>query len=100
VCGDTPKAMPGEKRLQRAKAYLLNVGTTTPLEKTEYLLAAAEIDRQCGINDVVSVLEKPRWKNQSPRKCFEQFRNSPQAVRNWRILWHCLPRGKRAEQLA
>ena len=100
MCGDTPKAMPVEKRLQRAKAYLLNVGAMTPLEKTEYLLAAAEINRLCDIDNICSVLEKPCWKNQSPHKCFEQFRNSPQAVRNWRILWQCLPRGKRTEQLA
>lgn len=91
--------MAPEKRFQRARAYLKNAGIISPLEKTAYLATAGEINGCCDINNIKQTLQKRCWINQSPHMCLEAFKDNPQVVRNWRLLWHSLPRSTRAELL-
>ena len=94
------QALPPEKRLNRAMTYLKNMGSITALDKRDYLASAADINHSCNINNIQDVLAKPCWKNSTPHACLDAFKDNPQAVRNWRILWHSLPRSTRSEQLA
>jgi hypothetical protein len=79
--------------------YLKNMGTISPMEKKNYLTAALDINQSCSIKLIEDLLQKPCWKNCSPHACLEEFKANPTAVRNWRLLWHSLPRCTRSEHL-
>ena len=53
----------------------------------EYLRVTSTISLQTVAKDLQITCSK----HQRPCDCLDCFRSSPDAVRNWRILWHCLP---------
>ena len=91
--------LPSESRLQRARVYLKNLGVITPLDRKSYMLTSGEISSSCSLENIKKTLEQDCWKNQTGHQCLVNFRENLQSVRNWRLLWHSLPRTSRHEML-
>ena len=49
--------------------------------------------------DVETQLQSKCSRGKNAHRCFDPFRDSPNIVRNWRVLWHSLPAGLRRESL-
>ena len=61
-----------------------------------------EYDQTHQALDIRGIREKlmmPCWRNSTPHTCLDVFKDQPNVVRNWRVLWHSLPASKRRETL-
>ena len=61
----------------------------------EYLQVTSKIS----LHTVSKDLQISCAKNKQPCDCLDSFRSNPDVVRNWRVLWHCLPPYQRRELL-
>ncbi|CAK0805100.1 unnamed protein product [Prorocentrum cordatum] len=59
-----------------------------------------KIANKLDLNKVISDISKPCWKRDSEHTCLDAFRHHPEAVLQWRQMWHSLPKHDRAQRLA
>ena len=79
------------------------MGTTSPMIFNGSRAARAKQSQRysayCSLELITKTISEPCGKGNWPHECLNMFRETPQLVRNFRILWASLPRTSRHEML-
>jgi len=69
--------------------------------KSMYTVAAEALATHSMIDLALirTTLSQPCWKRGRIHTCMDVFRNDPQIIRAWRVMWRCLPATVRREKL-
>jgi len=71
-----------------------------PLSRGAVTLAHLDQQKYFDLGEIRAALVLPCEKHGSAHSCLNLFREHPESVRNWRMLWYSLPRAERKTSLA